>query len=253
MTTIAATGPEVVAERPATVQEALRRDVPRLAAAITSGAVAGFVIGGVGSRLAMMLIAALNRDMTGRLTDDGAVMGRFDLGETAGLVLFTTILGVVGGLAYLALRDLVIGPPWFRAVSITIGPAVVVGSMLVHRDGVDFTLLEPAALSIALFVAIPGLYAALVSNLTERWMAPDARLQRAPLRVPLLLSLPLLLLWPLAVMVALAWSTRHLILHWAPSRRLWLDPARQWVVRAGLTVVFVLALWNLVSESVWLV
>jgi hypothetical protein len=47
--------------------------------------------------------------------------------------------------------------------------ATAVGAMVVHEDGVDFTLLEPAALAIGLFVALPAAAAALVVVLVERW------------------------------------------------------------------------------------
>ena len=47
-----------------------------------------------------------------------------------------------------------IGPRWFQVLSISLGPAVVVGALLVHPEGVDFTLLRPRWLAIALFVAI---------------------------------------------------------------------------------------------------
>lgn len=232
--------------------EALR-DVRRLAAVVAAGAISGFLVGGIGSRLAMMLIAAFNRDMTGRLTDDGAIMGRFDLAETAGLVLFTTTVGIFGGLLFLTVRTLRFGPPWFRVTSMIIGPAVVVGAMLVHRDGVDFTLLQPAALSIALFVAIPGLYAALVSTLADRWLEAGSWFERAPLWAIMLLSLPALVFPPLVVMTVVAWGLRQVILRWAPSRKAWLHPARSWLARAGLVGVFLVGLQNLASETLFLV
>lgn len=231
----------------------LIRDLRRLAAVTAAGAIGGFVVGGIGSRLAMMLIAAFNRDMTGRLTDDGAIMGRFDLAETAGLVFFTTILGIAGGLVFLAVRDLRLGPPWFRVASIIGGPAVVVGAMLVHRDGVDFTLLEPAALSIALFVAIPGLYAALATTLADRWLAAGSWFERAPVWSIVLLALPVLLFPPLALMTAVAWGVRQAILAWTPSRKLWAHPSRGWIARGALTAAFLLALHNLLTETAFLV
>ena len=237
----------------ARLRSELDHDVRRFAAATAAGAIAGFVAGGIGSRLAMMVIAALNRDMTGRLTDDGAIMGRFDLGETAGLVLFTTALGVLGGLVYLAVRDLRIGPPWFQRASIIAGPAVVVGAMLVHRDGIDFTLLEPAALSIALFVAVPALFSALVSPLADRWLAPGAWLGRAPTWAVLLVVLPVAVLWPLGVVAVAAWGARRAVLAWPPARDRWLHPARRWLVRGLLVAVFLVALQNLVAETISLV
>lgn len=242
----------LAAERPGMLA-VVRRDLRRLAAVVLAGAIGGSLVGGVGSRLAMLVIAALNRDQTGRLTDDGAVMGRFVLAETAGLVGLTTILGVLGGVVYLAVRDLRIGPPWFRTVSIVAGPAVVVGAALVHRDGVDFTILQPAALSIGLFVAIPAGYAALVCLLADRWLAPGAWPERAPWWVIAPLVAPALLFLPVGVPVVGGWSVRQAILRWRPTRRLWDHPVRAWAARAGLAVIFGFAGFNLITETIDLV
>jgi hypothetical protein len=53
-----------------------------------------------------------------------------------------------------------------------------VGAILVPPDGVDFTLLEPAALAIAFFVAIPALFGAAIGPLLERWDRPGAWVNR---------------------------------------------------------------------------
>ena len=52
--------------------------------------------------------------------------------------------------------------------------AAVGGAAFVHEDGVDFSLLEPRALAVAFFVALPGAAAALVVVLAERWSARPA-------------------------------------------------------------------------------
>ncbi len=139
-----------------------------MAAAATAGLVCGFAVNGVGSRLAMMLLARLNPQVTGRISDDGFRMGQFTLADTAGLVFFGTAVGVLGGLLFLALRNLQFGPGWFRVASMTVGPAVVVGSLLVHDEGIDFHVLEPVWLAIALFVTLPAVFALCVSWLTDR-------------------------------------------------------------------------------------
>jgi hypothetical protein len=46
--------------------------------------------------------------------------------------------------------------------------AALAGASIVHRDGVDFTVLEPTALAIALFVLLPGLASLVVVVLAER-------------------------------------------------------------------------------------
>jgi len=140
----------------------------RLVVIVIVGALLGLLVGGVGGRLAMMLLAILTPEATGLTSDDGFVMGQFTASGTLSLLAAGTFLGAVGGVLYALLRGLMIGPRWFQVLSVGGGPAVVVGSMLVHTDGVDFRLLQPAWLAIGLFVGIPGVYAALLTLVAER-------------------------------------------------------------------------------------
>ena len=140
----------------------------RLVVIVAAGAVLGLLVGGVGGRLAMMLLAGLSPEATGLESDDGFVMGRFTASGTLNLLLIGAYLGGVGGIVYALLRGLMVGPRWFQVLSVGGGPAVVVGALIVHTDGVDFRLLHPTWLAIALFVAIPGVYAALLTVVAER-------------------------------------------------------------------------------------
>ena len=45
--------------------------------------------------------------------------------------------------------------------------AAVAGSMLVHRDGIDFTLLKPTWLAVGLFVALPGVFGMLIGSAVD--------------------------------------------------------------------------------------
>lgn len=144
----------------------------RVGVLLAAGALAGLLVGGVGGRLAMGLLFRLNTSTDGLTSDDGFEIGRFTLQGTLNLLLVGTLLGVVGAVIYALLRHLMIGPRWFQLVSIGLGPAIVVGDMLVHTDGVDFLVLDPLWLAVALFVLIPGLYAVTLSLLAERWLGP---------------------------------------------------------------------------------
>ncbi len=166
----------------------------RLAATTWAGAILGLVVGGLGGRLAMLLLARLNPAATGVVSDDGFVMGRLTTG-TQTLLVVGTALGVLGGGIYFVLRGLRIGPRWFQVLSLAVGSGVVVASLIVHQDGVDFTLLGPPLLAISLFVAIPVLYAALLTVVAEHWLRTDGRASRWPwwiVLAPLVLWLPLL-------------------------------------------------------------
>jgi hypothetical protein len=125
-----------------------------------------FVDGGVGGRIAMSVLAAASPEMHGIATDDGFEMGRFTIGGTVQLIGTATVLGLVGAGIYAAVRWLYF-PGLLPRVVATAGCAGVgVGALLVHRDGVDFTLLN-APFAIALFVAIPAAYGGLLAWLVE--------------------------------------------------------------------------------------
>jgi hypothetical protein len=212
-------------------RERAERDGRRLAAASTAGAVAGLLVGGGGGRLAMMLLAVRNPAATGLTSDDGFRIGQFTVAGTLNLFLATTLIGTFGGGAYLVLREFAIGPPWFRRLSLTAGPAVVVGSLLVHPDGVDFTALQPAWLAIALFVAIPFAYAVVLVGSGERLLGSFSRAPRAAL----LVLLPWVVFFPLGAGLVVAWLV---------VRVRWIA----WPVRFLLAVVFVFALVDMVRD-----
>lgn len=220
----------------------------RLAAVTCAGGLLGLLVGGVGGRLAMMLLARLNPDFTGVTSDDGFSIGQLTP-STFNLLAVATLLGVVGGGVYFVVRWLMFGPRWWQVLSIAVGPAVVVGSMLVHRDGVDFTL-QPVWLAVALFAAIPGVYAALLTVLAERWLAPRARFATAPLWLavcPLLLWVPILpalgaLLLGLLVLEAVRRTRR--------GGTVLEHPGWPWLGRGALVLVFAVALVDLVGDTV---
>lgn len=224
----------------------LLTDLRRLAAAVAAGLVAGFVINGWGTRLAMLVLARLNPEMTGVVSDDGFVMGHFTLGNTLGLVFFGTVLGGFGGMIHLGLRPLQVGPRWFRLLSMSAGPAIVVGAMLVHTDGIDFRLLDPPLLAIGLFTLAPGLFALVVLLLAERW-AKDGSWWMTGSRWKLLPLVAVAI--PPLVVVAVVGLAAHQV--WLGRMR---EGSRARVVvqhaaRLALTAIFVLALVDLVQDT----
>lgn len=132
-----------------------------------AGAVAGFVVGGIGGRLAMLLLRHTSPDdVLGLTSDDGFEIGVVTA-DTVQLLVVMAMLGGINGVLYAAVRTALPEPlrlPLWVALAVTLG-----GAAIVHEDGVDFTLLEPAGLAIALFVGLPGIAAALVVVLVERW------------------------------------------------------------------------------------
>lgn len=148
--------------------------VRRLSAAILVGAAAGATIGGLGGRLAMRILFLTSDDgVKGVESDDGFDIGRFSYVDTAGLILVATFLGIVAALAYFAvhpaLGGLGRGPVLLAAVFF----GVVGGAVIVHRGGVDFTLLEPAWLAIAMFVVICTAFGATIALVLGDALADD--------------------------------------------------------------------------------
>lgn len=221
--------------------------VRKLAAITVAGTCIGVLVGGVGGRLAMMLLAALNPDATGVASDDGFIIGQFTISGTAQLLGAAWQFGLLGAFAYALLRGLIIGPRWFRMLSVPLGSGVVVGALIVHSDGVDFRVLQPVPLTVGLFVLIPVLYTALLALVAEHWIAADGWFSRGRFRMvsgTLLLWLPLLPLLPVlgGLWLVSEWLRRQTA---TPS---WSGPVLSWLARALLAAVFVLAVENLVSD-----
>ena len=222
--------------------------VRRLSAVTAAGGLLGLLVGGVGGRLAMSLLAHLNPEVSGVVSDDGFTMGRIT-GATFSLLLLGTLLGVVGSGLYFVLRHLMVGPRWFQVLSVSVGPAVVVGSQVVHTDGVDFTL-DPLLLAVGLFVLIPGVYAALLTVLAERWLADDGPFATSRLW---LAGLPLLLWLPVAPLLGAlaAGLTAYEAVRRTPRGAAALrHPAGPRLARGALVVVFAAGLVDLTRDVV---
>ncbi|MGK2966512.1 MAG: hypothetical protein ACSLFM_13045 [Tepidiformaceae bacterium] len=187
-----------------------RRDLRMLARYVTLGACAGglggLLVGGVGGRLAMLLLRFTTEpSIAGIESDDGFTMGQFTLGSSFSLLMVCTVLGSMGGLV------VVLGRPFFPARYVLIGwplaAAAIVGSIIIKGDGVDFTVLEPKLLAIVMFIAIPALGALLITWLIrtwEPWWWSDWK-RTVPAAIP---GLPALIFFPFAIgvaIVALAW------------------------------------------------
>ena len=200
------------------------------------GLVAGAAIGGVGGRLAMLVLRLTSDDsVRGVKSDDGFVIGRFS-SETIFLVVLAALLGAIGGLVYLLVREWL--PGNWRAVAFGVLCATVMGSSIISSDGTDFTALSPLSLAVAMFVLIPAAYGVVASLLVER----SIRLQRARhgvWRWLAILPLGLLLfsgpfaLAGVVVFAAVLYANRS-----GRLAELWRSVAVTWVGRGALSIVF---------------
>src|SRR5688572_30073369 len=102
----------------------------RLAAGLWAGALAGALVGGVGGRLAMFILRLTSDpSLRGRETDDGFIIGSFT-SDTGFLVLLTTAIGLLAGVAYLSLRGFM---PVRHRILITAGLGAAFGGAVIIR------------------------------------------------------------------------------------------------------------------------
>jgi hypothetical protein len=239
--------------RAATTSSWLEPFARTIAGTIWSGALTGFLVGGVGGRLAMrVLFLTSPASIAGVESDDGFIIGRFDLGNTLGLIVLGTGIGIIGALLYLLVRRWLPARPSARAAVFAAVAGVVVGNLLVHTDGIDFRVLEPTALAIALFVAIPALFGAVVVPAVEGWDRPESWFHTKPLWLalpPILLTLPLLIgviaIPVLAIVAARAAADRSPRL-----LELWESRAMVWLGRAVFAALFVAGAVGLAQDAV---
>lgn len=226
-----------------------RNDLKMLARWISLGACAGglggFLVGGVGGRLAMLLLRfTTETSIKGIESDDGFTMGRFDGSSTFSLLMLCTILGSVGGLI------VVFGRPFFprryTMVGWPLAAGAIVGATIVKDDGVDFNLLEPVGLAVAMFIAIPAAGAFCIVWLVEHWQT-WWWIDWKRTVVAAVAGLPALVFFPLGIMAAIVASVWFVVLRVEPFRSLHqLRPIRVFAlaVFGALTGMGVLALGN---------
>ena len=214
----------------------------RLRVLIVAGVPVGVVIAGLGSRLAMLALRLTSPDhVRGIVSDDGFVIGRSTLGGTYNLLMLGGFVGIIGAAASRAVTPWTIGPWWFRQLTLAVGAGTVVGSMLVHGDGIDFRALKPTWFAIGLFVALPALFAILVGIAVDAVKRPDS--WTATGRRRWLIPVCLLAAFPGATIVAAAAAT--VLIVWVPAQRVLVSPSgvsltERFVIRSGwLIAVFV--------------
>jgi hypothetical protein len=122
--------------------------------AVAAGAVAGFIAGGVGSRLVMYAIRLLNDNRTGATTDSSGTVGEFSVGGTVSLLVLGTLAGILAGLVYLGLRRWLPAPRAWRGPAFGALMLVTVGQALFDPGNVDFQIFEPVLVVVLLFAAL---------------------------------------------------------------------------------------------------
>ena len=190
------------------------------------------LVGGVGGRLAMLLLRITSPDyVSGVESDDGFEIGIISL-ATLNLIATTAFLGALAGVfVVLALTYM----PWSWAPSAWAIPGATLGGAgLIHGDGVDFTLVQPHWLAVTLFVLVPALGLACIAHfirLWERWWWKD---RRRTVLAAVVGTWPLFVLFPLALSIAAAGAVWAALSRDEPLRSL----ARTALAQRAAAVVF---------------
>ncbi len=233
------------------MQRLERRDLSSpgatLAAGVTGGFVSGLLIGGVGGRLAMLLLRLTSDPaLRGVTTDDGFTIGRLSP-ETIFLLGVTTGLGIAGGLFYLIVRGWI--PERRRVLVMTVFFGLVGGGALISPHGLDFNALAPLPLAVALFVAIPTAYGAAMPWLTERMLREDSAMRTRKWAWVAGL-LPLALANIVGILVLLVAGVILVVGRSAPDAvAAWRSRATTWIGRALLVAAALLGGAGLVRDS----
>jgi hypothetical protein len=219
-----------------------------LGAGVTGGFLCGLLFGGVGGRLAMFVLRLTSApSLQGLETDDGFTIGVF---STATLFLLgvTSALGILGGLLYLIVRGWF--PAAWRAPAMAVFFGTVGGAGVIEPGGLDFTMLSPLPLAIAMFVAIGVGYGLTLPLLVERLLRDGGWVRRTrwgwivallPLTLANVVGIAVL-----AVAAGLRWVARA-----TPALAdLWRSPLVSWIGRGALLVMVARSGLDLVTDTV---
>jgi hypothetical protein len=220
----------------------------RISAASVGGLVSGALVGGVGGRLAMLVLRITSDDsLHGVESDDGFVMGQISF-ATMFLLVATAMLGVLGALFYLAVRSWL--PQRRRALLTGVFGGIVGGAVVITTDGIDFSLLEPLPLAIVFFIALPAAYGVAMSNLVERRLRDTTATDSS--RWWVLGLIPLIgfgLLGPTGLLVIVIVVAPWVIHRAAPGvASAWRSEIAAWIGRVVLLAVTAISLVALVRD-----
>jgi hypothetical protein len=177
-----------------------------LACVLTAGFVAGLLVVGFGGRLVMRVLAATSGGgAQGRFTDAGERVGEITLGGSIGFFIFAGLLiPLASSLVFIPLRRILPGQAWISGSLFGLLLLATFGvSDPLSPDNVDFVILSPTWLAVAL-VCVTALlfgvtFSALVARLDATLVPLDQLRSDAPRRrklanlslVWLLIALPL--------------------------------------------------------------
>ena len=117
--------------------------------------VAGAVSGGIVGRLAMRLVALMSEPwQQGMATENGNAVGEITFGGSLGLLIFTALIGIAGGMLYVVLRPWLPGPSMIRGA--IFGGLLLLSSgwIIMDPDNPDYRRFGDTEVNILLFSLI---------------------------------------------------------------------------------------------------
>lgn len=187
---------------PMRATDVLRQFLRTCAIGVSAGAIAGVLVGGLGGRLAMRILAATSGDsVQGALTDAEERVGDITLSGTLGLVIFIGIFGgIAGGLLFMALRRWLPNRAWMAGLAIGMLLLFIARADPLDPKSVDLEILSPELLAVALFLVLFPLYGMVLASLVARFDRSYPVLSRRPRAIAAHLPLlPVVLAPPLAL------------------------------------------------------
>ena len=150
------------------------------AAVFVAGGIAGVVVGGLGSRMAMRIAAVTARDVAeGLTTEAGATIGRITFEGTAFLVVAVGVgVALIGTAFYLATLPWLPRRRTLRALAFGGLELVVFGTVLLDPGNPDFTILGRPLLNVLVLGSLFVLHGVALVMLVE----PSGRLVAAVAR-----------------------------------------------------------------------
>ncbi len=207
----------------------------RFGAAALGGLAAGFLVGGIGGRLAMFVLRLTSSDaVRGVDSDDGFTIGQFSSASIF-LIAATTLIGALLAFGYLLVRRWL--PERRRPLQAAAFFGLIGGAAVIKPDGIDFNFLDPLWLAVVFFIALPAGYGWVMATIVERLIDQPGHLRKA--RVAAIIVFLLVGFFGL-LGVAIAAAGVLLVLlgrQFPPLATAVHHPVVTWSVRVGLVVI----------------
>jgi hypothetical protein len=153
----------------------------RIIATMAAGIVSGAIVGGIGSRVVMRVLAITSAPQaTGILTENGNRVGEITTAGTIALITAGVAIGMLGALTWLVTRRWIPGRRWGKGLLFGFVLLCLGGGFLIDPKNADFAHLRPASLAVMMFALLFPLFGLLFVPLAERWAGGYPILQFRP-------------------------------------------------------------------------